>query len=610
MKLHALLLIVLFQSINSAWASQAKIKYELIESIKILLNANQELYPYQMEEISVTTGLNIKLISIAYAQTEFQCLYGGWPSTTIKVEGKTYCKNAKQSSYYQHSYACQKNQLTCPSVLFGKDVCVSYSTKQERLNAYNNCEKNQKTLIFDDDFPGADHQMIMEYLKIANDICDPQNKNPNVKKINCDKIQEKMQLYENTLKQHRKEAIQKVSNTKQAPKDCENCNLKMQEPLLSSPMRELSSLSEHTLYETLKDQYQSGPLCDPTNNFPKEETKEHALVGITSLLEACSFFGKDVSVAKQDCNKTVNDLSSFMQLSANEIKTWNSFKQAHYDGDTLALARLQLSIKKKALDANDSIHRELAKIAYLKKNILVNKNNKIECPFPSFEVFDKAMQGYNKLKKRLGKQTLTIVDYSMPSSHRRMFVIDIENNKIIHNTWVAHGSGNSWPVSQADGSNPRMSNQSGSNQSSDGFIIATQKAHGQMFGSNILLQGIDKNNKNIASRAIVLHGDKEVGGSYKVMNVNRDDTNERMEKLKSIDVMTTNHYDLRFAANAPGNSPTLIGETWGCLGVPDYPAYDIKTRSYKSQLELLQRDLTPKTLIFSYSGEEMQSDYF
>src|SRR3990167_4228090 len=37
------------------------------------------------------------------------------------------------------------------------------------------------------------------------------------------------------------------------------------------------------------------------------------------------------------------------------------------------------------------------------------------------------------------KQLLTIIDYSKPSTERRLFVVDMHKAKVLFNTWVAHG---------------------------------------------------------------------------------------------------------------------------------------------------------------------------
>ena len=60
---------------------------------------------------------------------------------------------------------------------------------------------------------------------------------------------------------------------------------------------------------------------------------------------------------------------------------------------------------------------------------------------PTFECFSKALQGFRKLKEsgKVSKELLTIVDYSLPSTVKRLWIIDVKTNTIVLNSLVAHG---------------------------------------------------------------------------------------------------------------------------------------------------------------------------
>src|SRR5262245_17175963 len=63
---------------------------------------------------------------------------------------------------------------------------------------------------------------------------------------------------------------------------------------------------------------------------------------------------------------------------------------------------------------------------------------------PSSNVLKLALEAYNcaVLSGTAPKnQTLTIIDYSMPASDKRMWVINLTNNQILFNNLVAHGQG-------------------------------------------------------------------------------------------------------------------------------------------------------------------------
>ncbi|MFW5822897.1 MAG: murein L,D-transpeptidase catalytic domain-containing protein, partial [Tangfeifania sp.] len=61
---------------------------------------------------------------------------------------------------------------------------------------------------------------------------------------------------------------------------------------------------------------------------------------------------------------------------------------------------------------------------------------------PSEEAFTLAMKGFNNLKSipgKVKKDILTVVDFSLPSTEKRLWVIDLSTNKVLFNDWVAHG---------------------------------------------------------------------------------------------------------------------------------------------------------------------------
>ena len=127
------------------------------------------------------------------------------------------------------------------------------------------------------------------------------------------------------------------------------------------------------------------------------------------------------------------------------------------------------------------------------------------------EAFQNAYKGYeyllekNKLKN---SDYLTICDFSQSSKSRRMYVIDIKNEKLLINTYVAHGrnSGNEFAT--------RFSNKPTSRQSSLGFYITSSTYRGG-HGLALVINGLEPGfNNNAARRRIVIHGSKYVGANY------------------------------------------------------------------------------------------------
>lgn len=95
---------------------------------------------------------------------------------------------------------------------------------------------------------------------------------------------------------------------------------------------------------------------------------------------------------------------------------------------------------------------------------------------------------------------LTIIDYSMPSNQKRMWVFDLVNMKMLYNTYVSHGitSGTYYTV--------YFSNRNNSKASSLGVYLTGPAYYGRE-GLSLRLKGIDKGfNHNAMRRYIVMHG--------------------------------------------------------------------------------------------------------
>lgn len=129
----------------------------------------------------------------------------------------------------------------------------------------------------------------------------------------------------------------------------------------------------------------------------------------------------------------------------------------------------------------------------------------------SFDVFNKAYQGYLNLKKA-GKLSsnniISIADFSLISTARRLWVIDLVQRKVLFNTQVAHGQG-------SGGDFPTVfSNTGDSHQSSIGFYV-TKSAYGGKHGTSLRIAGMDKGfNDNAEARNVVIHPASYCSPSY------------------------------------------------------------------------------------------------
>ena len=121
----------------------------------------------------------------------------------------------------------------------------------------------------------------------------------------------------------------------------------------------------------------------------------------------------------------------------------------------------------------------------------------------SKQTFDYAIKGFNQLLqsgKFENEHIISIVDLSMPSTKKRLFIIDFNEAKVLFNTYVAHGV-NSGKVMARNFSNALQSY-----KSSLGFYQTLSTYMGG-HGYSLRLEGLEKGiNDNANRRDIVIHG--------------------------------------------------------------------------------------------------------
>jgi hypothetical protein len=114
-----------------------------------------------------------------------------------------------------------------------------------------------------------------------------------------------------------------------------------------------------------------------------------------------------------------------------------------------------------------------------------------------------ALLGYRRLLRRhaLHKtDVLSVCDFSQPSSAKRMYVLDLQNRRLLYRTYVAHGmrSGRVYANS--------FSNIPDSHKSSLGFYI-TRNTYMGSNGLSLRIDGVEKGfNDKARARSIVIHG--------------------------------------------------------------------------------------------------------
>lgn len=163
---------------------------------------------------------------------------------------------------------------------------------------------------------------------------------------------------------------------------------------------------------------------------------------------------------------------------------------------------------------------ETASVA-LKNNILVdgvdsnveNIYNNLRASsyeLPKFESFKEALDGFYKLKAQglVGKNIITLIDFSLSSNTKRLWVIDLDSSSILIHSLVAHGRNTGDEFAES------FSNSAESYKSSLGFYVTAEVYNGK-HGKSLRLDGVEKGiNDNARNRAVVVHGANYVSDSF------------------------------------------------------------------------------------------------
>ncbi|HEY6142362.1 MAG TPA: murein L,D-transpeptidase catalytic domain family protein [Flavobacterium sp.] len=142
--------------------------------------------------------------------------------------------------------------------------------------------------------------------------------------------------------------------------------------------------------------------------------------------------------------------------------------------------------------------------------VMYNSLNTNEFSLPNIESFKEALKGFYLLKEKglVKKDILTLVDFSLSSNVKRLWVIDLSTNTILYNSLVAHGinTGEEFAYS--------FSNANSSFKSSLGFY-ATGEVYNGKHGMSLKLDGLEKGiNDNARVRGVVMHAADYVSNTF------------------------------------------------------------------------------------------------
>jgi len=123
-----------------------------------------------------------------------------------------------------------------------------------------------------------------------------------------------------------------------------------------------------------------------------------------------------------------------------------------------------------------------------------------------YQLFREAMTAYYRYG--FSSDVLTIIDYTLPSTQKRFFVLNLRSGKLIFREYVAHGrnSGENYATS--------FSNEIGSLKSCLG-VFRTGDTYIGKHGYSLKLIGLEKGkNDNAQKRHIVIHGANYVSEKF------------------------------------------------------------------------------------------------
>ena len=133
----------------------------------------------------------------------------------------------------------------------------------------------------------------------------------------------------------------------------------------------------------------------------------------------------------------------------------------------------------------------------------------------NYDAFEKALLGWTKLKdqNKLNKNNiLAIADLSQSANAKRLYIVDLEKDTLLFQTYVAHGRNSGQEYASS------FSNVESSYQSSLGFYTTGSTYNGK-HGLSLRLNGMEPSINDLAEeRAIVIHGAEYVCEKFIAQN--------------------------------------------------------------------------------------------
>jgi len=145
-----------------------------------------------------------------------------------------------------------------------------------------------------------------------------------------------------------------------------------------------------------------------------------------------------------------------------------------------------------------------------KIGMIYHSLNSNQFGLPNLQSFSEALKGFYLLKEKglIHRDILTLIDFSLSSNVKRLWVIDLATNTILYHSLVAHGRNTGDEFAKS------FSNSDHSFKSSLGFY-ATGEIYNGKHGMSLKLDGLEKGvNDNARARGVVMHAANYVSDSF------------------------------------------------------------------------------------------------
>lgn len=128
-------------------------------------------------------------------------------------------------------------------------------------------------------------------------------------------------------------------------------------------------------------------------------------------------------------------------------------------------------------------------------------------------VLTKALNAFEQAytEGRSESAVVTVIDYEMHSSEKRLWVIDLEKQELLFHEYTTHGQGSD---RNHDGRMDAASNQPNSNKTNVG-LLRTAETYTGRHGKSLRMDGLEEDfNDNARERNIVIHGASYADDEY------------------------------------------------------------------------------------------------